>query len=290
MLENTTMSPTLTRRNSRMMFALVVPVVPATGLGITVQPCEHRVEESDDDSLGWDRLDYNEWSVLDRQRLIQHTNQQSRRIVFDDIYFGVGTGTSEQTDFVVSEAQSNRWRTAFAPTKARVDENFDHVSEQLRASKPFQTKSVTDVAAAVSDIRSTLSLSITELSAILDVKRPTIYSWLRGDSQPHPSNLDRIAILHQISQRWNQLSGKQLRRHLRHAFDENGTTLFGLLKSDDLNFDEIEKHLLALVKLPASQKLPSMKELSAEYGLSIEAHPDAEIVRDIESGRRLSND
>ena len=81
-----------------------------------------------------------------------------------------------------------------------------------------------------------------------------------------------------------------LRRHLRHAFDENGTTLFGLLKSDDLDFEEIEKHLLALAKLPASHKLPSIKELAAEHGLSTEAHPDAELIRDIESGRRLTHD
>ena len=142
----------------------------------------------------------------------------------------------------------------------------------------------------VADIRALLSLSITELSAILDVKRPTIYSWLRGDSQPHPRNLERIAFLHQISQRWDELSGRPLRRHLRHAFDENGTTLFSLLKSDELDFDEIDKHLLALSKLPSSQKLPSTKELSAKHGLSSEAHPDAELIRDIESGRRLTND
>ena len=175
-------------------------------------------------------------------------------------------------------------------TKARIVENLDRVREQLRPLEESQTTSVTDVAAAVADIRAMLSLSITELSAILDVKRPTIYSWLRGDSQPHPRNLERIAFLHQISQRWDELSGRPLRRHLRHAFDENGTTLFSLLKSDELDFDEIDKHLLALSKLPSSQKLPSTKELSAKHGLSSEAHPDAELIRDIESGRRLTND
>jgi len=273
-----------------MVLLLMVPVVPATGLGITVQPTEHRVEKSDGDSPGWDRLDYSEWSVLDRLRQIQHTNQQSRRFNYDDIYFSVGTGTSEPTDFVVSEAESNRWRRAFDRTKARISENVDYVRVQFRAAEPLQTTSVTDVAAAVGDIRSMLSLSITELSAILDVKRPTIYSWLRGDSQPHPRNFERIAFLHQISQRWDELSGRPIRRHLRYAFGENGTTLFGLLKSDDLDFDEIEKHLHALSKLPASKILPSMKELSVEHGLSTEAHPDAALVRDIESGRRLTND
>jgi len=283
------MSTTLERRNSKLAFALMVPVAPATGLGITVQ-IEHQVEESDDDSPGWDRLDYSDWSVLDRLWQIQQTNRQSRRLNYDNIYFNVGTGTSEPTDFVVAEAESNRWRKPLVRSKARITEKLDRFREQLSPFDPSQTTLVTDVAAAVADIRSMLSLSITELSAILDVKRPTIYSWLRGDSQPHPRNLERIALLHQISQRWDELSGRPLRRHLRHAFDENGTTLFGLLKSDDLEFDEIEKHLLALAKLPAAQKPPSMKELSAKRGLSTEAHPDAELIRDIESGRRLTND
>lgn len=284
------MNATLDRCNSNIALALMVPVVPATGLGITIQQIEHQVEEADYDSQGWDRLDYSAWSVLDRLRQIQQTNQQSRRFNCDNIYFNVGTGTSEPTDFVVAEAESNRWRKALGRTKAKIVENLARGCEQLRPLDPPQTTSVTDVAAAVADIRSMLSLSITELSAILDVKRPTIYSWLRGDSQPHPRNLERIAFLHQVSQRWDELSGRPLRRHLRHAFDENGTTLFGLLQSDDLDFDEIEKHLLALAKLPASQKLPSMKELSAKHGLSTEARPDAEIIRDIESGRRLTND
>lgn len=284
------MSATSERRNSKLAFALMFTVAPATGLGITVQPIESQVEESGDGSPGWDRLDYSDWSVLDRLRQIQQTNRQSRRFNYDNIYFSVGTGTSEPTDFVVAEAESNRWRKAFGRAKGRIDENLERVREQLGPLEPSQTTSVTDVAAAVADIRSMLSLSITELSAILDVKRPTIYSWLRGDSQPHRRNLERIAFLHQISQRWDELSGRPLRRHLRHAFDENGTTLFGLLKSSDLEFDEIEKYLVALAKLPAAQETPSMKELSAKHGLPTEAHPDAGLIRDIESGRRLTND
>ncbi len=285
------MSFTLERRNSPIVLALMIPTVPATGLGITIPSSEQQhIEKSEDDSPVWDKRDYNEWSVLDRKRLIQHTNQQSRRISVDNLYSMVGTGTSELTGFVVSEAQSDRWSTLTSRTKMKTLAKVDRESEQVRASRLFPTTLVTDVAAAVDDIRSALSLSITELSAILDVKRPTIYSWLRGDSQPHSTNLERIAILHQVSKRWNELSGRQLRRHLRHAFDANGTTLFSLLRKDDLNMDEIENHLIALASLPSAEKLPSIKELSAELGLSTESHPDSEIVRDIESGRRFDND
>ncbi|MEQ9410226.1 MAG: helix-turn-helix transcriptional regulator [Fuerstiella sp.] len=284
------MSATIDRRNSRMVLALMVPVVPATGLGITVPHSKHQVETAEDDASAWDRPDYGEWSVLDRLRHIRHTNQQSRRVPYDDIYFCIGTGTSEPTEFVVAEAQSNRWRSAPNRTSPKILENVIRVPEPVRSLERGQTVSLTDVSAAVGEIRSMLSLSITELSAILDVKRPTIYSWLRGDSQPHPRNLNRISFLHQVSQRWDELSGRPLRRHLRHAFDENGTTLFVLLKKDELDFEEIEKHLQALAKLPASQKMRSMRELATEHGLSTEAHPDAEVIRDIESGRRLTND
>ncbi|XZE55770.1 hypothetical protein SH139x_001796 [Planctomycetaceae bacterium SH139] len=284
------MNATLERRNSKIALALMVPVVPATGLGITLPNSEQIVERPESNSPGWDRLDYSDWSVLDRLQQIRHSNRQSRRLDYDNIYFNVGTGASEPADFVVAEAESNRWRRAIDRTRATIVENMDRVREQLRPAVLPTKTSVTDVAAAVADVRSSLSLSITELSVILDVKRPTIYSWLRGDSQPHPHNLERISFLHQISQRWNELSGRPLHRQLRHAFDGNGTTLFALLKSEELDNDEIENHLLALAKLPPARKPPSMKDLSAKHGLPTKPHPDSDLVRDIESGRRLTND
>src|SRR6056297_535875 len=133
------MSAPSERRNSKLAFALMVPVVPATGLGITVQQIEHQVAGSDDDSPAWDRLDYSDWSVLDRLWQVQQTNRQSRRFNYDNIYFTVGTGSSEPTDFVVAEAESNCWRKPLGRTKARIIENVDRVREQLRSFDPSQT-------------------------------------------------------------------------------------------------------------------------------------------------------
>ena len=81
-----------------------------------------------------------------------------------------------------------------------------------------------------------------------------------------------------------------MRRHLRYAFDDQGVTLLGLLKVDSLDLDAIDKHLVALSKLPVSPKLASMKEISAKYGLRTDPSPNSELIRDIESGRRLTND
>ena len=271
---------------------MTAPFVAGTGLGVTIaNPSEFDDQVSVDPSEFefWDTLDSPNANPWDRLQRIQRTNAQIRQLSASDIYFVGGTGSGELPQYSVTEARSNRFSAAVRGGRQLIHSGIDRVPECIRDDcQP--TTLVIDVAAAVAEIRSTLSLSITELSAMLDVKRPTIYSWLRGDSLPQSRNLERIAVLHQISRRWDELSGRPLRRHLRHAFSENGTTLFGLLKRDDLAFDEIEKHLLALAKLPASQKLPSMKELAAGHGLSTEAYPDADLIRDIESGRRLTND
>ncbi len=257
---------------NRIFMVTAAPCIAATGLGVTItQPSEYEDQFSIDpgEFEFWDTLDApdaNPWSRLTR---IQKTNEQIRLLSSSD-YFRGGTGSGEPPQFAVAEAQSNR------------------IIEAGKSGSQ-QTTLVTDVAAAVDDIRSRLSLSVTALSAILDVKRPTIYSWLRGDAQPHAKNLERIANLHQISQRWHDLSGRAMRRQLRHAFDDRGVTLLELLKADSLDSVEIDKHLVALSKLPAS-KLVSMKEISAAHGLSTEPNPDAELIRDIESGKRFEND
>ena len=255
---------------NKVFMVMAAPVIAGTGLGVTITQLSEYQSPSEFEF--WDTLDTpsaNPWSRLTQ---IQKTNEQIR-LLSSGSYFGGGTGSGELPQFTVAEAQSNRISK----------------TEQIRPIGSAQTILVTDVAAAVDDIRSTLSLSITDLSAILDVKRPTIYSWLRGDAQPHAKNLERITSLHQISQRWHNLSGRAMRRHLRHAFDDQGVTLLDLLKADNLDLVEIDKHLVALSNLPAS-KLVSMKEISAAHGLSTDPNPDAELIRDIESGKRFEND
>lgn len=277
----------------RVAVVMTAPFVAGTGLGVTIsRPAEYKDQASivPGEFEFWDTLDApnaNPWNRLHR---IRRTNEEIRLLSAGDIYFGGGTGSGEPPQYAVAEAQSNRIQRALRSGGKTLRSGVDRVREQIRPVTSSPSEPVTDVAAAVADIRSMLSLSITDLSSILDVKRPTIYSWLRGDAQPHAKNLERISSLHQISQSWSRLSGRPMRRHLRHAFDGQGVTLLELLKVDDLDFVEIEQHLSALSQLPASPKPAAMKDIAVAHGLPTKSNPDAELIRDIESGRRLTND
>ncbi len=63
-----------------------------------------------------------------------------------------------------------------------------------------------DTSDAVATIRAALSLQVKELAAVLGVKRPTIYAWLRGEAKPQPQNRTRIAHLLKFAKDWNAIS------------------------------------------------------------------------------------
>ncbi len=276
------MTATIERRNARMAIAFMVP---ATGLGVSF-PIQNEPMENEECTT-WDTLDSPAWNALARLDRVRETNSLNRMLCDASFYLTGGTGSGEPVDFVVAEAESNRFKKAVQLAKASVSIRLD---DAVVLSTQNTTVSLTDVPAIVAHVRSELSLSITELAAILDVQRPTIYAWLRGDSQPQQRNVDRLTFLYRISTRWADSSIRPLGRHLRHAFGDEGKTLFELLRDDDPDLDEIEKHLAALVQLQPPKQIPSMKKLADKHGLPTEPHQDTELTRDVESGRRLTND
>ncbi len=44
-------------------------------------------------------------------------------------------------------------------------------------------------------IQHRLGLNVSELAAALKITRPTVYAWLRGEAEPHASNLLRLSSL-----------------------------------------------------------------------------------------------
>lgn len=52
------------------------------------------------------------------------------------------------------------------------------------------------VARLLTELRSTLGLTIADLARLVRVERATIYSWLRGAARPHPANVRRVRDLH----------------------------------------------------------------------------------------------
>ncbi len=69
-----------------------------------------------------------------------------------------------------------------------------------------QVRTVGDQVAA---IKSSFGLSVSQLADVLNVKRPTIYSWLHAEKGPNAlrtANKERLSILCRLAEEWNRRS------------------------------------------------------------------------------------
>ena len=204
-----------------------------------------------------------------------------------------GSGAMLTSVCFLTEEASDRGEMFAASQEVNVKTACDSVPFFQKRPSAISAKfesDVVDVGDVVELILKNLGMSMTDLASVLGVQRPTIYAWLRKDALPQQRNLDRLDYLYRVSQTWLDIAGRPLYRYLRHTFGKNGKSLFTLLKSENDNIDEIKQHFEALAKLPTPMKPTSMNEIAALNGLRTKPHPDSAIVRDIESGKRLTNE
>jgi hypothetical protein len=76
-------------------------------------------------------------------------------------------------------------------------------------------------------------LNISELSTVLQVSRPTVYSWIRGDSEPRGGSLQRIAELQALIKHWGLASSQSIRSAVQGRPVER-KTLIGLLTEKEI--------------------------------------------------------
>ena len=163
----------------------------------------------------------------------------------------------------------------------------------LKATKQVEnTVNVLEIDTAISSIRSLFSLTITELADVLEVKRPTVYSWLRGDSQPHASNLARIREILSMAKFFKSLNIEPARDLVRRSLTDEGKSLLDLLKSCPLNKTEI-KSLMSKIALiaPLRIKKASINEiLEKADGKPVLSSPQQQLSLDLLTGKRISED
>ncbi|MUG94559.1 hypothetical protein F7734_20130 [Scytonema sp. UIC 10036] len=132
----------------------------------------------------------------------------------------------------------------------------------------------------ISSIRSSLSLTVTEMAKILRVERQTIYAWIGGSFEPHPSNQSRLNKIHSIAKYWDTLSSLPVGNFVRQSYN-NGKSLFDLLSDDVLDEKEIHNHLQLLSEdisqgksSPKKQSKPSVRELAARHSSKVSENND----------------
>lgn len=95
----------------------------------------------------------------------------------------------------------------------------------------------------IAGIRHYLSLNTTELASVLQVKRPTVYSWTAGAASLHGKHRARLDQVYEIARDWRALSTRPLGEVMRERI-AGGAALIDLLSADHLDQVAISRALL----------------------------------------------
>lgn len=129
----------------------------------------------------------------------------------------------------------------------------------------------------LSTIRSSLSLNMTEMAKIFKVERPTVYAWIGGSSEPHPSNKNRLNRIFSIAKYWENLSSLPAGSLVRQP-NSNGKSIIDLLSEEIIDEKQILSYLQFLAEnqgnLQKPQSKPTVRELIAKHKINVKESTD----------------
>jgi hypothetical protein len=121
----------------------------------------------------------------------------------------------------------------------------------------------------IMEIKQSMGLNILDLAAVLNVSRPTVYSWLETEGIAiRKQNESRINLLYQISEYWRNKNEGQLGSYLYKEVDDSNLSLFRLLKNKNLDLKKVYSRLdgIAQNKLNKRNKEIAHKALLKQHG------------------------
>lgn len=133
-------------------------------------------------------------------------------------------------------------------------------------------------------VRSTLGLSVTEISRLLRVSRATVHAWIRGDvaAPQDPSVKHRLFELHQMAQQWKRDVGARLGGLVRAAVAADGATLLSLLGASEWDRPAIDQTLQVLASAVISAESAQARQHPMLTG-TVDSTPEE--VAAVERGR-----
>jgi len=96
-------------------------------------------------------------------------------------------------------------------------------------------------------LRRWFSLSIAEAARILQVQRPTIYSWQDGNVPASPKNLARLHALFDLARVWRAISADPVGKYRKEPLGSGGRTLVDLLSADEIPRAQVIEALTRIV-------------------------------------------
>jgi hypothetical protein len=133
----------------------------------------------------------------------------------------VGTGGAATSPSMAAMAQAAA-RTALA-------DRLEYAGARRR-----QENELVDLTEKLAYVQDQFSLNLSDTAAVLRVSRPTVYAWLRDDSEPQEHNIHRIDRLYALAKEWRETSPAPLgdcNRRIVHS----GRSILELLSEADLN-------------------------------------------------------
>lgn len=144
----------------------------------------------------------------------------------------------------------------------------------------------------IREIKSVLSLSVTDLAKILRVERPTVYAWMRDSQSIREHNLSRVETISEFAKFWKTHSKKPLGSFLT-APNSEGQSILELLCSDELDTRRITRALQA-ARFPSASERPkskmSVRELARGSALSQKIKPSSKSAMEVVTRRPFDDD
>jgi hypothetical protein len=94
-------------------------------------------------------------------------------------------------------------------------------------------------------IKTRLGIGMKHLAAAMGVERPTVYAWAKGERLPQPKRWDRIQLLLELADHWQELSRQPLSRRIFVPVDD-GQSAMDLMSAESLDTAKIKQVLTSL--------------------------------------------
>ncbi len=113
-----------------------------------------------------------------------------------------------------------------------------------------------------------LSLNMSDLAAVLRVSRPTIYAWLRNESDPQTHNIARMVLLHELARTWSAMSPHRLGVYLKRPALRS-RSVFDLLCEEHIDRSAVRDALASIARMIEGEptRPRSAGEVAKQFGL-----------------------
>lgn len=127
----------------------------------------------------------------------------------------------------------------------------------------------------VAGIRHYLSLNMTELAAVLNVGRPTVYAWASVSAAVKPKHRYRVDAIYELARYWRSLSSVPMGLLVRESLP-GGRSMIDLLSAEDLNVETVQKAMLQIKEQQDRIEKPlSATQIAAKAGFKLASRPRA---------------